>query len=82
MAWRMYALYRVPSSLIKFYIPIIVDLPPTNLNLPPTYLAVARNLPPTPAQTKIENTSLYVHIGTINYVPHQYTTSICPITQL
>ena len=28
-------------------------IPPTNLNLPPTYLAVARNSPPTPAQTEI-----------------------------
>ena len=26
--------------------------------------------------------NLYVYIGTIKYVPHQYTTSICPITQL
>ena len=49
----IYGIYRNGGHLIKFYIQIMVHLPPTNLNLPPTYLAVARNSPPTPGQTEI-----------------------------
>ena len=32
-------------------------------------------------KTNWEYTSSYAHIGTMNDVPNQYTTSICPITQ-
>ena len=77
----IYGIYRNGGHLIKFYMQIMVHLPPTNLNLPSTYLAVARNSPPTPAQTEIGKYE-FVHIGIIYYVPRQYTTSICPITQL
>ena len=49
----IYGIYRNGGHLIKFYMQIMVHLPPTNLNLPSTYLAVARNSPPTPAQTEI-----------------------------
>ena len=49
----IYGIYRNGGHLIKFYMQIMVHLPPMNLNLPPTYLTVARNSPPTPAQTEI-----------------------------
>ena len=41
------------NQVLYQYMQIMVHLPPTNLYLPPTYLAVARNSPPTPAQTEI-----------------------------